>query len=436
MSDKLKNLVNKQDLEIPESFEKKFEETLNSLPNKKVHKKNKYTMAASLALIIMVSSGVAMAISNNKYKYLPTSGVVFDSESSMYGHEEPIIGVDSNGEKIQLEMFISEEMNRAVVDIGGEFNIPKSTKAELKIGNKVYKNERSDLSELKYTWGAVDVFDEIGEYKESDKITYSIYMDDSDKVDFNIKLKEIDGVSKYEELGITSNYNNIPITAILNEKKDYMEVDFILKQTQIGLDISPGYDSGDGTFSGIYLLDANETRVNGLREIKNGDIKFNRVKFDTRNLVKPYKIIIPEVRASLFWEVRTTMSDEITLPIPKDGETLEINKIIEMDKGENFVKTDNDSVKLVRGTREKDKYIVELEYNENKKGKDNIRQVVAFKDNRLKKDEFILSQTGFDEDMNFIQILEFDINGFNNTIKFKLSPSYYELRGNWEFSVK
>ncbi|MGL4913120.1 MAG: hypothetical protein ACRC3Y_11905, partial [Romboutsia sp.] len=193
MDDKLKKLANKQSIDISESFERKFEESLNNLPDKNDeilssitykpfkllkgisfdYKKNKYTMVASLALVIIVSSGVVMAISDKNYKYVPSSGIVFDSENSVYGLEEPIVGVDSNGEELELQMFISEEMDRAVVNIGGEFNIPKSTKAELKIGNKIYENEREDVSELEYTWGLVDVFSKIGDYNENDKITYT-----------------------------------------------------------------------------------------------------------------------------------------------------------------------------------------------------------------------------------------------------------------------
>ncbi|MGL4913824.1 MAG: hypothetical protein ACRC3Y_15490, partial [Romboutsia sp.] len=237
-------------------------------------------------------------------------------------------------------------------------------------------------------------------------------------------------------LGITSTHNHIPITAILNERKDYMEVDFIAEDSKKGVSISPGYYSGDGTFSGIYLLDDNGTRVNGLREIKNGSIKTNRVKFDTRNLVKPYKIIIPEVRAFLFWEEAGAISDEISLSIPKDGETVQINEVIKMDNGKNLVNTENNTVKLLRGTRNKDKYILEVKYNKNEKSKDNLIQVVAFKGDNIKREKFILSQTTFDKDNKLIETIEFDINSFNQSIKFKLSPCNYELKGNWEFEVK
>ncbi|MGL5311969.1 MAG: hypothetical protein ACRC92_01865, partial [Peptostreptococcaceae bacterium] len=186
MDKKLKNLINKDDINIPDSFDKRFEDTLNSLPNKRVHKFNSYRIAASIVLTLTIGSGIVLAISDNKYKYMPVEGVIVDSENKVYGLNEPISNVDNNGEEIRLEMLIYEESNRARVQTSGEFNIPKSEKAELKIGDKVYKNNRVNLSELNYTWGAIDTFDGIKDYKEGEKIVYTIYTDDENKVEFNI----------------------------------------------------------------------------------------------------------------------------------------------------------------------------------------------------------------------------------------------------------
>ncbi|MGL5507588.1 MAG: hypothetical protein ACRDB0_06780, partial [Paraclostridium sp.] len=64
MVDKLKEFTKNEIIDIPESFERKFEETLKNLPDKKVHKISKYKAIASIGIILFIASGVAMAMSD------------------------------------------------------------------------------------------------------------------------------------------------------------------------------------------------------------------------------------------------------------------------------------------------------------------------------------------------------------------------------------
>lgn len=435
MDDKLKDLAKKQSIDIPESFNNRFEETLNNIQNKKKSKYSRYQIAASILATIILGSGVAIAMANNKYKYVPTTGNVLDMEGSVYGLEETIVKEDKNGNKITLDIQIIEDMDRAIVNVGGMYFLPESEKSELRIDDKIYINDRASIGELEYSWGAVDAFYNIDKYEEGQEVVYTIYLDDENKVDFNLDLKEIKGVENYKNLGIVSKYNNIEMTSIINEKEDEMVIDFFSSDNPVH--ITPGIDGVDGTFSSIYLIDANGKRVNGLRKVENGAIKSNRVRFDTRETQKPYKIIVPQVIAEFFIiENKEIYSEEITLDVPKDGETIEINKDIKLDIESTGIKTDNETVKLTSGKREGNKFIVNVEYPENEGSKDYLRQVFAVEERIIGKDKLTFAQSDFDENFEFIDTLEFDVNMFKNKIKFKLSPCIYDLKGNWEFIIE
>lgn len=434
MNDKLKDLAKKDNMEIPESFNIKFEESLNNLPQKKKSKYSKYQIAASIMLTVLVGSGVAIAISNNKYKYIPTTGSVFENEGAIYGLDDVIVQDDKQGNDIVLDMQIIEDTKKAVVNIGGKYFLPKSDKAELKIGDKVYKNYRSNIGELEYSWGAIDVFSNIKGYEEGENIVYTLYLDDENKIDFKLELKEIDGVNNYEDLGITSIYNDIPITAIVNENEENLVVDFVSSKDKVH--INPGIDGVDGTYSAIYLVDANGTSRVGLREIKNGSIKYDRVKFDTRNTQKPYKIVIPQVSADYTAQGENTYSEELSLNIPKNGESIEINKEIKLDIGNTGIQTNNNTVKLTSGKREGNKFIVRVEYPENETDKDYLRQVFAIEDKLVGEDKLSFAMSDFDENMKLVHTLEFDVSVLKNKVKFRLAPTIYDIKGNWEFMIK
>ncbi|MGL4911755.1 MAG: hypothetical protein ACRC3Y_04910 [Romboutsia sp.] len=435
MDEQIKELAKKQSIDIPESFNNRFEETLNNIPSKKKIKYSRYQIAASIVATILLGSGVAIAMANNRYKYVPTTGNVLDMEGSVYGLEETIVTEDQNGNEITLDIQIIEDMDRAIVNVGGMYFLPESEKSELKIGDKIYKNDRASIGEWGYSWGAVDVFYNLNKYEEGQDVVYTVYLDNENKVDFNLSLKEIKGVENYDNLGIVSKYNNIEMTSIINEKEDEMVIDFFSSDNPVY--ITPGIDGVDGTFSSIYLIDANGKRVNGLRKVENGAIKSNRVRFDTRDTQKPYKVIVPQVIAEFFMiENNDIYSDEIILDVPKDGEAIEINKDIKLDIESTGIKTDNETVKLTTGRREGNKFMVNIEYPENERSKDYLRQVFAVEKRVIGKDKLTFAQTDCDENFEFVDTLEFDVNMFKNKIKFKLSPCIYDLKGNWEFIIE
>lgn len=439
MYDKLNEFNKNKNVDIPESFEKKFEETLKNLPDKKVHKVSKYKIIASIGITLFIASGIAMAISNDIYKYIPTDGVMMKSEKSIYIMEEPITRVANNGEEITFDISIYEDMERAIVSIGGKYSPIKLTKSTLKIGDKLYESSEMNTHEYNYTWGQVDVFKGIDKYNGNEEIIYTMYVNEKDKIEFKTKLKEVNGVSSYRDIGITSVYNNIPITVMKHEREDYVVANFMSELTEKGIYITAGIEGIDGTFSGIYLEDSERNRVYGMREISGGGMKINQSKFDTRKLNKPYKLVIPQIRMDLNWyEEKSAIltSKEVSIPIAKDGESIEINKDVKFNLDNKILKTSNDTVRILKGKRINNKYRVEIEYPKNERGKDNLISVMSIEKNIFEKEKRNFSQHDVDKDMNFIQILEFDISNFDKEIKFKLAPVSYELKGNWEFEIK
>ncbi|MGL5749702.1 MAG: hypothetical protein ACRCXT_04190 [Paraclostridium sp.] len=433
MNEKLERYLDKKNIDIPKSFELKFEDTLNNLPVKNTYKKNKYMKVATLLLVLVTGTGAISALANNTHKYMPNSGVVINSESNIYGLKEKLFKLDSKGNEINLDMFIDSKNDKAVVFVGGESNIPKSEKAELKIGDKVYINQRGYVNELDDTWGTHDIFKDIDEYNQNDKITYTLYMNNKEKVEFDIRVQEIKGVLNYNELGVTSTYNNIPITAVSDEQDNDLYINFIVSDFTKDINIIPGYDSTNQTSTGIYLLDSDGTRVDGVREINNGQVKMNRIKFKTNNLKKPYKIIIPEVKVSLSENYSELESEEIIINIPKDGESLNINKDIKFKELKKILSTDNDVVEIMDVTRNKNKAIVKFKYK-NRDYKDRLVQIYAIESN-LANSNYLYSQSSQDKDMDSTNIIEFDINNLASNIKFKISPLVYEIKGNWQFEI-
>lgn len=436
MSNKLNKYIDKDKVHTPKKFDERFEETLNNLPDKSTYKKNPYKFIASIACITILTTGMTMAISNKPYKYMPTSGAMFTSEKTIYGLENTIVKKDAKGKEIELDMFINTENNRAVIQTNGELNIPESEKAELKIGDDIYINKRTSLNQYKYTWGATDIFEDIKDYNENDEIIYTLYTDENNKLDFNIKLKEIDGVEDYSDLGFKAKDKNISLNAIVNEYDGYIEVDFFNPLDDYS-NIIAGIDSIDEVSTGIYLTDANDKSVFARREISSGGVRYNRVKIDTTNLEKPYKLIVPQLKVDLYKENKiAAISEEINIEVPKNGETIEINKDIEMNFAKNIIDTTNNKVKLTKGTREDNKFILEVEYTENEDNIDKISNVMAYQDKLIGKYDEVWSSSYFDDEDKLVTVLEFTLNPMQKNIKFKLSPDVYEIKGNWTFTIE
>ncbi|MGL5313774.1 MAG: hypothetical protein ACRC92_11055, partial [Peptostreptococcaceae bacterium] len=224
-------------------------------------------------------------------------------------------------------------------------------------------------------------------------------------------------------------------TAIINEGKEKLVVDFFNDSNEYSL--LAGCDGIDRTFTNIYIIDNNGEKVYGKKEISAGSIKSNRVRFSTNGLEKPYKLVVPEVRVDLLKEDNPLiMSEEIEVKVPKKGETIEINKEVAMDIGAKIIDTDNNKVKLVRGTREDNKFILEIEHTDNQNSIDELNQVTSIKEKVLGRDELVYGKSEFDDDSNLIHFIEFDLKGFEKSIKFKLSPITYFMKGNWEYIIE
>ncbi|MGL5751184.1 MAG: hypothetical protein ACRCXT_11690, partial [Paraclostridium sp.] len=337
-----------------------------------------------------------------------------------------------------FDMSIHEEMNRAVINIGGKHEEINPVKTTLKIGGKEYKSWEQYTHEYNNTWGMVDVFKHISKYNVDEEIVYTMYLDEEDTIEFKTKLKEANGVSTYSDIGIASEYNNIPINVVIDEKDDYILANFISELKHKEMDVTIGTD-GDSSFAGIYIEDINENREYGMREVSSGGVKLNQVKFDTRKIIKPYKIVVPQVRIDFnHYDEKELVgnSEEVVLDIPKDGDSIKLDKDVKLELDDTVIKTNNDIVKLVKGTRRGNKYIVEVDYPQNKTGEDELISIMGVKEGLFGKEERVWSQNSMDIEHNSIEVLEFDINSFDKDIKLKVAPATYKLKGNWEFNIK
>ena len=83
----------------------------------------------------------------------------------------------------------------------------------------------------------------------------------------------------------------------------------------------------------------------------------NNFTFDTSNMEKPYKIIIPKITLAPYGVVQS--SKVIKLPIPKNGETINLNKevVIEYNRDYGF-NNENNSFKILNCQFKSDKLLM------------------------------------------------------------------------------
>ena len=105
----------------------------------------------------------------------------------------------------------------------------------------------------------------------------------------------------------------------------------------------------------MILRDKKGKEVEG-KIVQHGD-RSNNFTFDTSNMEKPYKIIIPKITLAPYGVVQS--SKVIKLPIPKNGETINLNKevVIEYNRDYGF-NNENNSFKILNCQFKSDKLLM------------------------------------------------------------------------------
>ena len=389
-----------------------------NIVSKKGEKPKVYKIASIIILAIFIL-GVSplgrevMAQIKDKIYFTPSQGITNGEKmSEFFILDEPkrvsidnesvlIKSVINNGEYISMEMWFEEE-NEGV--LANKSNILKDMLSiKTPLGN-ILKT---------YTYGASS-----GGYygfsfsTNNEKITsFDLYYRD-ERID-TIELTEGTFSDNYDEIGGNSIDNGIRIgaTSYYEEGQRYFKL-------WSNLDVE-AYDEYSALFFGsnseIIVTDdiGNEIPV----EIaEDGTAKSYKV---TNNYDGKINILVKEI------EVQYNLNDvkEISLKLPKEGESIDINKTVEFPQIE-------EKILIEKITSGNDEYTIDLNYSiGNNKGiymvAQNFRDGAGMGDPENKRGEIYIER----KDMSFKE-------KFFNRIYLKLDRIDANIKGNWKFTIE
>jgi hypothetical protein len=382
------------------------------------------------------------------YKYIFGSGVVSSEEGLKYILKRPI---DKNLDKVTKitlsDININEVKNEIKVKVEGEFCEPNEI-SKIEIGNRKksargYVVASTSGNSGANKWVYECTFKYYKKYKH-DNIKFTMNWENGDTIEFNTKLVEVKSESDVKKLGITDTKCNTTINAMIEEKGNILDVNFInIKDLKSEL-----------TFFGqeIRQRDVNSDYARKQKDVvklTDSDKKFtvgayiehpersNHFKFDTTNLKKPYAITIPEI--SVFTRDENIISEEIELNIESDNVETTINKLVEFKTSSYIYKNANNKVKLIKGIRDGDKYTLYIQNLNNDKNPMKIESVYikpsgdSIKD--VNADFFEGGISGGVEDEN-VHSYTFKLPyPKTNKLFIKLEINRYKIAGNWSFTV-
>lgn len=447
-----KFLREKDNLEVPVEIIKGIDDTLKSINEKRQSKKiNRELMIASIIGLIVITSApfIVKAYINQNYKYIPGSGMVTTDDGLKYILERPIYQKLNKSTDITLrDININEANNEISVKVEGEFYEPSEI-STIEIGNRK-KVSRGYISTSTSGDGRADnwvyecTFKYYKKYK-NDNIKFTMKWESGESVEFNTKLIEVKSKSDIKSLGVTDTKCNMTITAMIEEGKNKLDVNFINNRdiknelTFYGQEINErdvysNYARKQKDV--IKLIDSNGKFAVGAF-IEHPE-RYNHFRFDTTNLKKPYKIIIPEI--STFALNEKIKSEELQLDIESDNVETTINKIVKLKTNSNLFKNANDKVKLIKGIKENDNYNIYIQKLNEQKNPMKIESIYirpsgeSIKD--VKADFFEGGLSVGAEDENLYSYTFKLPYPKSDKLYIKLEGNRYNIKGNWSFTIE
>ena len=310
----------KLDEEFKNRIKLKVKKSISNNKNDKYLRPKKLTIIAFIVCILTVFPLVVKAIVDKVYNYVDTTGQVIKSDSVVYKLENPITK-NKNNNTITLESFVLDTKDKTVnMKISGIGQIPKKDYTTIKIGNEnidtTFYGIGSSGNEWKY-----EISSNYNLNYSNENIEVILYLDDKTNFKLNFSLIKSDAVSSYKDLGPSDTKNNVEIVSVVKEEGNLLDVNFISsieeKDLQV-MDYGNPYNYNEKTNTYDYeviLRDKKGKEVEG-KIVQHGD-RSNNFTFDTSNMEKPYKIIIPKITLAPYGVVQS--SKVIKLPIPKNG---------------------------------------------------------------------------------------------------------------------
>lgn len=439
LNNELKNNF-KLDDEFKNKIKSKVKKSISDNKNNKHLRLKKLTIIASIVFILIVSPLIVKAVVDKVYNYVDTTGQVIKSEAVVYKLENPITK-NKNSNTITLESFVLNTKDKTVnMKISGIGQIPKKDYTTIKIGDENIDTTFYGIGSGGNEW-QYEISSNYNLNYSNENIEVSLELDDKTNFKLNFSLIKSDAVSSYKDLGPSDTKNNIEIVSVVKEEDDLLDVNFISPIVEKDLQITDfgnpyNYNEQSDTYDyEIILRDKNGKEVEG-KIVQHGD-RNNNFTFDTSNMEKPYKIIIPKITLDLYGVVQS--SKTIKLPIPKNGEIINLNKEVVIDNNRDYgFNSENSSFKIKKVKRYDENIRIYLDFNKNNKVIKRRTMNIETQGGLfgISYDGCSMTFTKKNEDaiLDIIDVTPKNINKRNMKIKF--SDGEFVLYGPWEMEIK
>ncbi|MCI9061188.1 MULTISPECIES: hypothetical protein [Romboutsia] len=430
----------KLDDEFKNRIKSKVKKSISNNKNNKYLRLKKLTIIASIACILTVFPLVVKAIVDKVYNYVDTTGQVIKSDSVVYKLDNPITK-NKNNNTITLESFVLNTKDKTVnMKISGIGKIPKKDYTTIKIGDENIDTTSYGIGSSGNEW-KYEIRSNYNLNYSNENIEVSLYLGDKTNFKFNFSLIKSDSVSSYKDLGPSDTKNNIEIVSVVKEEGDLLDVNFISSIEEKNLQVmyyGNRYNYNEKTNTHDYeiiLRDKKGKEVEG-KIVEHGD-RSNNFTFDTSNMEKPYKIIIPKITLAPYGVVQS--SKVIKLPIPKNGETININKEVTIESNRDYgFNNENNSFKIKKIKRYDENIRVYLDFNKNNKAIKrrtlNIEIQGGLFEGSSEGCSMTFTQKNEDAILDIIDVTPKNINKRNMKIKF--TDGEFVLYGPWEMEIK
>ena len=430
----------KLDEEFKNRIKLKVKKSISNNKNDKYLRIKKLTIIASIVCILTVFPLAVKAIVDKVYNYVDTTGQVIKSESVVYKLENPITK-NKNNNTITLESFVLDTKDKTVnMKISGIGQIPKKDYTTIKIGNENIDTTFYGISSSGNEW-KYEISSNYNLNYSNEKIEVSLDLGDKTNFKLNFSLIKSDAVSSYKYLGPSDTKNNVEIVSVVKEEGNLLDVNFISSIEEKDLQVmyygNPyNYNEKTNTYDyEVILRDKKGKEVEG-KIVQHGDIS-NNFTFDTSNMEKPYKIIIPKITLAPYGVVQS--SKVIKLPIPKKGETINLNKEVVIENNRDYgFNNENNSFKIKKIKRYDENIRIYLDFNKNnkviKRRTLNVEIQEGVFGNSSNGCSMTFTQKNEDAILDIIDVTPKNINKRNMKIKF--SDGEFVLYGPWEMEIK
>ncbi|MGL5347873.1 MAG: hypothetical protein ACRDA3_11025 [Peptostreptococcaceae bacterium] len=446
-------LISEEELENVEVDTKKIKnKTYEKIGKSKINKykyKKLVNIAASIAIIALIGTPVALAFVNQLYKYDKTSGRIIKSEVPLYILKDPITKKVGDGE-ISITSFVvnpsegSVEVNEESKNIRGFDYYKRDIRVD---GQNITDTTFDDIGSSSWSSNTGTYF----EYKEGNKFEYVVSLMGTNKkiteIKFDIELEKASSVEEYNKDISKDTNNNVVISAITKEEDNTIQAELMAIPNVEKFDFTVdtyGNHINTGKGSGIYLVDANGKKVEG-SYIEN-DNKNNVFNFDITNMKKPYTIEINQIQVST--DKENVKGKNIKFPKLKLNEAKEYNRTIDLEDKNNILTKESHNMLIKKIERKNinniDTYILHVDYPDNKNANKKLQYINSMQyENWIGITSFNYSSCSQDALKNETSaVLKYDLQEINNKtkekpqgLKINISPDTYIVQGKWKINI-